>query len=182
VSESFHGASHTVEHIKRLALEAQGDYQVRLLAEDIVGRLGSKDYLSEILAVYYWVCSHVRYANDPRTIELVRSPGELLRRLKENVATLRAAWAGNYSWKPSVDCDDITLLLASLFLALGREVRIVTVAFRHAFYNGERQFQHVYLQVREPRTMQWIVVDPVAAESTGQMLRKVKAVKIWPIA
>lgn len=183
-SEPFRGAPHTVSHIKRCAIQAQHAYELRLLAEDIVGRLDSKDYLSEILAVYYWVCSHTRYANDPRTIELVRSPTELLGRLEENVAKLRAAFAASShgTWKPSLDCDDLTCLLAALFLSLGREVRIVTVAFRNAFFNGQRQYQHVYLQVREPRTMTWIVLDPVAADTTGEMLRKVKAVKIWPIA
>jgi hypothetical protein len=187
--EPFRGAPHTVEHIKRVALESQAHYPLRLLAEDIVGRVGPKDYLSEILAVYYWVCANVRYANDPRTVELVRSPREVTERaaqmqarLQTNVDQLRSVGTGKYSWKPSLDCDDITALLAGLFLSLGREVRIVTVAFRNAFYGGQRQYQHVYLQAREPRTMQWIVLDPVAAEATNEMLRRVKAVKIWSIA
>ena len=183
VTEPFRGAPHTVEHIKRVALAAQTHYPVRLLAEDIVGHLSNKDYTSEILAIYFWVCANVRYANDPRTIELVREPRELLARLDANVARLRQVFATTgVAWKPSLDCDDITALLAALYLALGREVRIVTVAFRNAFYNGKRQYQHVYLQVREPRSMQWIVLDPVAADTTGEMLRRVKAVKIYPVA
>ena len=181
--EPFRGAPHTVARIKRFALEAQRDYSVRLLAEDVIGRLAPKDFLSEILAVYYWTLAHVRYANDPRTIELVRSPDEVLTRLRQNVAALRQAFAHpNVRWRPSLDCDDIVVLLTALFLSLGREVRIVTVAFRNAFYNGQRQYQHVYVQVREPRTMQWIVLDPVAAEQTAEMLRRVKAVQIWPVA
>jgi hypothetical protein len=185
VTEPFRGAPHTVDHIKRCALAAQHRYPLRLLAEDIIGHLESKDYLSEILAVYYWICGHTRYANDPRTIELVRSPDELLGRLEANVGRLRAIFADGSSrdrWKPSLDCDDLTCLLAALFLSLGREVRVITVAFRNAFYKNQRQYQHVYLQVREPRTMTWVVLDPVAADQTGDMLRKVKAVKIWPIA
>jgi transglutaminase-like putative cysteine protease len=191
ITEPFQGAPHTVEHIKRVALEAQTHYPLRLLAEDVVGRIGSKDYLSEILAIYYWVCSHVRYANDPRTIELVRSPREVLARsramqgkMQGAVARLRRSFAagGKNAWKPSLDCDDITALLIALFLSVGREVRIMTVAFRDAFFGGTRQYQHVYVQVREPRTLQWIVVDPVAAEGTGEMLRRIKAVKIWPVA
>jgi hypothetical protein len=183
VEEPFRGAPHTVDHIKRVAIEAQGYYPLRLLAEDIIGRLGSKDYLSEILAVYYWFCAHTRYANDPRNVELVRSPAEVLARVKAAVGALRGVFANpRTAWKPSLDCDDMTAFLLALFLTLGREVRIITVAFRDAFYAGERQYQHVYVQVREPRSMQWIVLDPVAADQTGEMLRRVKAVKIWPVA
>jgi len=184
VTEPFTGAPHTVEHIKRFALEAQTYYPLRLLAEDIVGRLGSKDFVSEILAVYYWVCANVRYANDPRTVELVRSPAEVMSRLRTIIDQLRAKFAhqNGATWKPSLDCDDITTLIAALLLALGREVRILTVAFRNAFFAGKRQYQHVYLQVREPRTMNWVVLDPVAADTTPEMLRRIKAVKIWPIA
>jgi len=188
--EPFAGAPHTVEHIKRVALESQTYYPLRLLAEDVVGQLGPKDYLSEILALYYWVCANVRYCNDPRTIELVRSPREVVQRssvmlakLKRNIGTLRSQYESpKYGWKPSLDCDDMTALLLGLFLSIGREARIVTVAFKDQFYAGKRQYQHVYLQVREPRSMQWIVLDPVAAESCGEMLRRVKAVKIWPVA
>lgn len=183
VTEPFRGATHTVDHIRRVALAAQTHYNLRLLAEDIVGQLGSKDYLSEICAIYHWVCAHTRYANDPRTIELVRSPREMISRLYATVARLRAMFGSSQiPWKPSIDCDDMTALLAGLYLCLGREVRIVTVAFRDAFYNGQRQYSHVFLQVREPRSGQWIVVDPVAAEATNEMLGRVKAMKIWPIA
>ncbi len=184
VTEPFKGAPHTVQHIKACALRAQHSYQLRLLAEDIVGRLSGKDYLSEILAIYYWVCSHTRYANDPRTLELVRGPGELLARLEANVSRLRDQFAKGMhgTWKPSLDCDDLTCLLCALFLVLGREVQICTVAFRNAFFRGKRQYQHVYIRVREPRTGNWIVLDPVAAETTAEMLRRIKAVKFWAIA
>ena len=176
VTEPFKGAPHTVAHIKRAALGSQGDYQLRLLTEKIVGHLGSKDYLSEILAVYYWVLNNTRYCNDPRTVELVRSPSEILTRLKRAVQQL------DKGWRPSLDCDDMVTLLVGMFLSLGREVRIVTVAFKLIQYRGQRQFQHVYIQVREPKTMNWIVLDPVAAEKSGDMLKRVKAAKIWAVA
>lgn len=176
VVESFRGAPHTVQHIKTAALEAQTDYQVRLLAEDVCGHLDSKDYLSEILAVYYWVLGNVRYMNDPRTVELVRSPAEILRRIRAAARKLREGW------RPSLDCDDKVALLVALFLIMGREVQIVTVAFKHFYHRGKRQYQHVLIRVREPRTGNWIILDPVAAEDSAQMKSRIVAVKIWPVA
>lgn len=166
---SFKGAPHTVELMKRYALESQRNPIVRLTAEEVVSGLDPKDYLSEINAIYNFVIGHVRYANDPRTIELVRRPERIL---KEIIA----------GKTPSVDCDDMVTLEAALYLSLGRGVRIITVAFQNAFFRGRRQFSHVFLQVQEPRSKRWVNIDPVAAEETGRMLRKVKAFKIWPVA
>jgi hypothetical protein len=166
---AFHGAPTTVDLIKRYALEAQRQPIVRLYAERVISGLGSKDYLSEILAVYYAVLDSTRYANDPRTVELVRKPALVLREMA----------AGKV---PSLDCDDLTALLAALYLSLGRQVQVVTVAFAHRFYNGQRQYSHVFLRVKEPKSGAWIVVDPVAAEDTAAMQRRGQAFRIWPLA
>lgn len=165
----FKGAPHTVAVIKDGALRSQDHLPVRLLAEEIVSKLGSKDVVSEVLAVNFFIYRNTRYANDPRTVELVRAPFVVVEELASGKT-------------PSLDCDDMVALVAALLLALGREVQIVTVAFRHAFYRGRRQYSHVFLRVREPRTKQWIVIDPVAAEKTDEMLRRVVAAKIWPLA
>lgn len=165
----FRGAPQTVETIKRYALESQRDPSVRMFAEQVVQHLGPKDYLSEALALYYAVVRSTRYANDPRTVELVKKPTWVVNQIRAGA-------------RPSLDCDDLTALLAALLLSLGREVRVVTVAFNNAFHNGQRQYSHVFLQVREPRTAKWVVLDPVAAEDTATMLRRVRAIKIWPLA
>ena len=169
MSAPFKGAAQTVALIKQYALEAQSDPRVRLLAEEIVNGLGPKDYVSEIAAVYYYVIGHTRYANDPRTVELVRKPERVVAEILSGKT-------------PSLDCDDIVAFEAALLLALGREVRVITIAFQKMQHQGETQYSHVYLQVKEPRTSRWIVLDPVAAEETAQMLRQGKAIKIWPVA
>jgi hypothetical protein len=155
--------------ITRYAIESQSDPSVRLFAEEVVSGLQSKDYLSEILAVHYAVLGLTRYTNDPRSVELVKKPSWVIQQIRVGAV-------------PSLDCDDLVALQAGLLLSLGREVRAVTVAFRDLFHRGERQYSHVYLQAREPRTGVWITLDPVAAEETATMLRRVRAVKIWPIA
>lgn len=165
----FRGAPQTVALIKRYALDAQTDPNVRLLAEEIVSCLGSKDYLSEIMAVYYFVLNHTRYANDPRTVELVRRPQRV-------VAELMAGKT------PSLDCDDMVCLQSALLLSLGREVQVVTIAFQRAYYKGQIQYSHVFLRTKEPKSSQWIVLDPVAAEQTEKMLKRGVESKIWPLA
>jgi transglutaminase-like putative cysteine protease len=158
-----------VEIIKKYALESQRDPAVRMLAEEVVQNLGPKDYLSEALAIYYAVIKKTRYCNDPRVTELVKKPAWVIKQIAQGA-------------RPSLDCDDLTALLAALLLSLGREVRIATVAFRNAFHNGERQYSHVYLEVKEPRTNRWLTLDPVAAEDTDTMLKRVRAIKYWALA
>jgi hypothetical protein len=155
--------------IKDAALSAQNHLPVRLLAEEICSQVPPKDYLSEALAVYNFTLAETRYMRDPRTVELVRAPHIIIAELVRGKT-------------PSVDCDDSTALISSLILSTGGEVRVVTVAFRHAFFMGKRQYSHVFTEVREPRSNRWIVLDPVAAEKTDEMLRRVVAAKIWPLA
>jgi hypothetical protein len=169
MSAPFRGAPQTVALIKKYALKAQSDPSVRLLAEEIVSGLGPKDYVSEIAAIYYYVISHTRYANDPRTVELVRRPERIIAEIRRGKV-------------PSLDCDDLVVFQAALLLSLGREVRAVTIAFQKIQHLGQVQYSHVYLQVKEPRTGRWIVLDPVAAEETAAMLKQGKAIKIWPLA
>ena len=165
----YRGAPQTVSVLTDAALRSQRDLRVRLLAEELSAGLGSKDYLSEGLAVYYFLLGNACYMRDPRTVELVKSP-QLL------VAEIRSGK------KPRIDCDEMAALIAALGLAMGNEVRIVTVAFHHAFHNGHRQYSHVFTQFVEPRSRAVVTLDPVAAEKTRQMLSRVKAAKIWPVA
>lgn len=165
----YRGAPQTVAVIKDSALDSQRHYEIRELAESIAGSLPSKDYLSEALAIYYFVLANTRYMRDPRTVELVRSP----------FVTARTLRAGQV---PSLDCDDMTALICGLLLATGSQCRIVTVAFKDMFYKGKRQYSHVFAQAREPTTGRWITLDPVAADHTKSMIRRVKAAKMWPVA
>ena len=165
----FRGAPQTVALVKRYAVESQRHPDVRLLAEDVLPKVKSKDYLSEILAIYNYVLANTRYTNDPRNVELVKKPWRVVRQMR----------AGQV---PGLDCDDLVCLIAALLLAVGREVQIVTVGFRRQHFRGQIQYSHVFLRVREPRTGRWVVLDPVAAEDTRSMIRRVQVVKIWPVA
>lgn len=165
----YRGAPQTVSVMRHAALASQNHLSIRQLVEEICQDLDSKDYSSEYLAIYYFCLARTRYMRDPRTVELVKSP--------HIVAT--DILAGK---TPSLDCDDVAALIAALVLSVGGKPEFVTVAFRDMFHNGERQYSHVLCRAQEPRSLKFVVLDPVSAEKTNEMLRRVRAAKVWPIA
>lgn len=169
IKEQFKGAWHTAKNVVSSALASQGHYVVRQLAEDICRDVRSKDVLSDGAAIYHYVQSSTRYMRDPRTVELVKAPYRVCEQLR----------AGQ---RPALDCDDYAALLAALMLSVGAPTRVVTVAFSNHFYKGERQYQHIFAQFAEPKTGIWVTLDPVAGENTQQMLSRVVASKIYPVA
>lgn len=164
----YRGAPQTVDVMRRAALEAQFTMPVREFCEEVCSGLQSKDYLSEYLAIYHSVLQRCRYMRDPRTVELVRAPYVVARELL-------------HGGVPCLDCDDEAAFICACVLAVGGTPRITTVAFRDMFYNGQRQYSHVYCEAFEPKSRQWIVLDPVAAERTKQMLKDVRAAKTWAV-
>lgn len=164
----YRGAPQTITVIKQSVLDAQQKPVVRALAEEITQHLPSKDCVSEALAFYNLLLARTRYMRDPRSVELVRAPWVVVSEMM----------AGR---TPGLDCDDMTALICALAAVSGAECRAVTVAFRNMFYQGRRQYSHVFAQIKEPRTGQWITVDPVAGDKTEEMKKRVVAAKFWPI-
>lgn len=154
--------------MRRAVLESQDHFVLREFCEQVCSGLASKDYLSEYLAIYHAILGRCRYMRDPRTVELVRAPHIVARQLLTGQV-------------PQLDCDDEGAMIAACVTAMGGTARLVTVAFQDMFYEGRRQYSHVFCEALEPRSRQWIVLDPVAAERTKQMLKDVRASKIWPI-
>lgn len=164
----YRGAPQTVGVLVKSALESQSHYATRQLAEMFCSGLDSKDYASEYLAIYYGVLQTTRYMRDPRTVELVRAPFLVAE------AILRGE-------RPNLDCDDLSALIAALTLSVGGSSRLVTVAFQNMFFNGERQYSHVFAQAQVPQTGAWVIIDPVAAENTPSMRRRIVAAKTWRV-
>jgi len=166
---SYSGAPQTIAVMRRAALEDANHFETRQLAEAVCEGLDSKDYTSEYLALYHCLLQRTRYMRDPRRTELVRAPYVISKQIL----------AGH---RPSIDCDDGALWLAAAIMAMGGRVDFVTCAFQRLFFQGRIQHSHVFTRVLEPRTRAWIVLDPVAAEKTPQMLRRIVDATTWPVA
>lgn len=165
----YRGAPQTISVMRHAVLISQQDLSVRTLAERVCQHLPSKDYTSEYLALYHMVLGQCRYMRDPRTVELVRAPDVVAKQILSGGT-------------PCLDCDDEATLLAALITAVGGTAELITVAFKDLVYNGQRQYSHVLVRAQDPRSRQWIVLDPVAAEKTAEMQSRVRFAKLWPIA
>ncbi len=165
----YSGAPQTISVMRKAALEDASHFDTRQLAESVCEGLDSKDYTSEYTALYHFLLQRTRYMRDPRRVELVRAPYLVSQQIM----------AGH---RPSLDCDDMATWLAAAVLAVGGKAEFMTVAFAKMFFDGQQQYSHVFTRALEPRTRCQIVLDPVAAEKTPEMLRRIKAAASWPIA
>ena len=136
---------------------------VHSLKNHIVRGLQPKDYLSEILAVRNFAAERIRYSNDALTVEQVQDPERSSQQIVQHGRAVG-------------DCDDLALWIATICRQLGREAQFVTVGF-----GPPGRYSHVFSRAKEPKSGQWIVLDPVAGSDEGTMLRRVTTYRIWDI-
>jgi hypothetical protein len=138
------GTSQTIDLMRQLIDQAMADASVVRLAGDIVRRVRPYDELGEAQAIYNWVKSHMRFTKDPVTKETLFPPQELLKR-----------GAG--------DCDDISMLMATLDMAVGIPARLVTVAGNPT---APGEFSHVYVEAEVPAgSDNWVPQDAARARA-----------------
>ena len=137
------GVEQTINQMRALADEALHDPSIIRLATDIVRGTPAFDDVAEARALYDWVHSNIRFTKDPINKEKLYPPAELLK--------IRAG-----------DCDDISMLLGVLLMAVGYPARLVTVAVP----GQADQFSHVYIEGEVPAgSGQWLPMDPARYDS-----------------
>jgi hypothetical protein len=132
------GTAQTVKLMRQLIDQAVSDAQFVRFAIELVRNVPPYDEYGEVSALFQWVQHNIRYTKDPVTKEKLYPPMELLK-----------IQAG--------DCDDISMLLGALAIALGYPARLITVA---ADPSSPSEFSHVYTEVEcPPGSGSWIAVD-----------------------
>jgi hypothetical protein len=186
----YKGTPQTVAEMFRVAdgESGQKSFKVRERAESVIKHVRPKDYLSEILALYYWTCGpQFRYTRDPVRVELVKEPTRILWEIDNNGITL-------------IDCDEFATFSRAILGAIGNESRIVTVGFTPPGDRSPREdafdddifrlissphprlpgpFTHVFCQAMKPGGGGWVTVDPVAGPRTGRMHKRIKQCRIY---
>lgn len=143
-------AADTVAWLHALAQRYSHDPLVISAVQDTLQQAGADaSDESQLRAVYYWIKTHVRFAEDEDILrslgadrldkELIITP-DLLLKMPE----------------PMGDCDDLTLLIISMVAALGMEYRMVTVA---AESNEPWRLSHIYPIVFDRDRGCWFAMD-----------------------
>jgi Transglutaminase-like superfamily len=155
------GVEQTINEMRGLVDEALHDPSIIRLAKDIVRAVPAFDDVREAEGLYNWVRANVRFTKDPVNKENLYPPAELLK--------IRSG-----------DCDDISMLLATLLMAVGYPARLMTVA---ASQGSPEDFSHVYVEGEVPAgSGNWIAMDPARFDSEfGVAPQQITRARWWSL-
>lgn len=129
--------------MSRIVKEFKKDVGVRELASRLVRDVPQYDAAGEIRALHAFVRDHIRYTSDINGVETLQTPR----------ATLEIGVG---------DCDDKSILLASLLEAIGKVTRFVAVGFGAA--GG---YSHVLVEVRHGKRRNWVPLETIKPVPAG---------------
>ena len=132
------GVVKTLSFMIEFALEARGDAKIQQLSKELRGA----DDIDTITRMFRYVVRTFPYVRDPNDSEFLTHPKHLIRKRSP------------YTY---LDCDDLSMLLASLLLAGGFRVGYRVIAWRRPEYT------HVFPVVFVNN--QWRPLDPVMKEA-----------------
>lgn len=135
------GTRATLRLMSRLVRSGRINPEIISKAQEIVAYLIGKNYYAEAEAIFNWIKNTVRYTQDPNGTEMLLSPEVILHSLQG-------------------DCDDMSILFASLVQSIGKPTRFIAVGFSRP---GE--FEHVFTQVLIGRD--WVSADPTMPVEFG---------------
>jgi transglutaminase-like putative cysteine protease len=146
-SNGLRGVAQTIGVMRRLVNEGKIDPIIRSAATSIVYLTPEKDAGAETMALFDHVQNRIRYVGDIHDVETISTAAKTL--------------LGKIG-----DCDDKSVLLASLMEAIGYPTRFVVTG-----YGEPGHLEHVYMQVciddewidcdpTEPQPMGWAAPDP----------------------
>lgn len=131
----------TLKVMRELVDNGVKDWKVRWAAINLVKTLPQRDWAQEVNAIYLFLQNYMRYTHDTFHLELVHTPQFLLESIMEEGIVLG-------------DCDDYSILGASLLRVLGYNVQFKVIAC----YPSE-SFSHVYLVVK--LNGEWVPFDAI---------------------
>ncbi len=140
IPDGARGINHTLRVMRQFTRQGKRQYSIRELALSLVRRNGHKDWFGEIRDLHHFVRDKIRYIKDIRGIETLATPEK----------TLEIGQG---------DCDDKSVLLATLLESIGHPSRFVAVGFKPGIYS------HVLVESKIGN--RWIALETTEPVSTG---------------
>lgn len=139
----------TIEFMSKIAREKAHHPKAREFATKILTayNVNSHAYKDEALAIGDFVKTRVRYVRDPRDAEMLQDPIMLIDKIENQ-------------GQASGDCDDMSLLIATLLLAIGGDPLFRAVRYKDMSGN----FNHIYVvtyDMNYPSPRERIVLDAI---------------------
>lgn len=142
------GITKTLKLMRQIVREYRKHPTVRELALKLTSNNRQNDTVADVKSLHAFVRDSVRYVNDTRQVETLQTP----------LATLELQ-AG--------DCDDKSILLASLLESIGRPARFAAVGFQPG------SFSHVLVEVKFGT--KWIPLETIKNVPAGWFPANVKS-------
>lgn len=135
------GTLETLAKMRALVREARTLPVIRNLAIAITAHVRNKDRAGEVRAIHEWVKKNIRYVKDVVGVETLTAPAYTL--------SLKAG-----------DCDDHSMLVASLLESIGHPARFAAVGtsperFNHVFTETRLGSRWVSVETTEPVAIGW---------------------------
>lgn len=137
------GTRETLKHMRQLVQNGKHDQRIRDLANRIVSNVPAKDWAGELAAVFEFVRSNVRYSLDPNDIETIQGAA----------GTLALGYG---------DCDDFSVLVATLAECLGHPCCLVAMGFQQP-----NTFEHVMTFASGAGETDWYGMDATEPQPFG---------------
>lgn len=136
------GVAATLRLMSRLVEQGKKTPAVRSTALQLTRYLPQKDYRAEISALHAFVRDRIRYTRDIRNVETLHTAEQVL-------------------LQGQGDCDDKSILLASMLESIGHPTRFIAVAFKPG------RFSHVLTEVRPGNSGPWIALETTEPVGVG---------------
>jgi hypothetical protein len=145
--DGVEGIKETLKLMVKLVRASTVNFDVRNLALQIVRDVKQKAWLDEVKAIHQYVRDNIRYVKDIRGVETIATPEQTM-------------------IMGQGDCDDKSILVASLLEAIGHPTRFVAVSMNND------DFCHVLVETRLGD--KWIPVETTEPVELGWYPPKVK--------
>lgn len=140
------GVVATLKLMRNLVRQYKKDLTIRNLALSIIRNLNQKAWKDEIKYIHAFVRDKIRYVRDIRGIETIYTPVQILN-VKQG------------------DCDDKSVLLATLLESINHPTRFIAVGFI------PKNYSHVYVETKLGK--KWIPLETTENVPMGWEPKKI---------